>query len=146
MRDVRSSLRAAAAVLVLAAAASVLGLAAGCAPGAGPRPIARGASCDACGMSITDLAFACERNVGREWRVYDSIECLLRERGDGVYLADYDTKTLHAADSMWVVRGAFPSPMGGGYAAFLERGSADDVAARTSGRVGRLAAFAGAAP
>ena len=54
-------------------------------------------------------------------------------------------KTLHAADSMWVVRGSFPSPMGGGYAAFLERASADDVAARTSGRVARLASFTGGA-
>lgn len=144
MRD-RRSVRSVAGGLG-AAAVLVLGFALGCAPASGPPPIARGASCDACGMTIADLAFACERRVEGAWRVYDSIECLLREPGADAYLADYDTRTLHDVDSMWVVRGSFPSPMGGGYAAFLERASADDVAARTSGRVARLASFAEGAP
>jgi nitrous oxide reductase accessory protein NosL len=120
-------------------AASLLALAS-CARPAGPPPIRLGAPCVACGMEIQDLRFACERGAGSEWRVYDSIECLLREpaRG-GAWLADYDSRALHAADSMWVVRGDFPSPMGGGLAAFLDRSAADQVAARTRGRVDRLA-------
>ena len=118
-----------------------------CARPAGPPPIALGTPCAACGMEIQDLRFACERQAGEAWRVYDSIECLL---GDGsaagrVYLADYDRKTLHHADSLWVVRGGFPSPMGGGYAAFLERPAAEEIAGATRGRVGRLGDFAGAA-
>jgi len=95
-------------------------------------------------MEIQDLRFACERRADKSWRVYDSIECLL---GDGpvagaVYLADYDRKTLHSADSLWVVRGEFPSPMGGGFAAFLGRESADEIAASSRGTVGRLGDFA----
>ena len=76
-------------------------------------------------------------------RRYDAIECLLR---DGVttraWLMDYDGVTLHAAESLWVVKGSFPSPMGGGLAAFLSRDAADRVAAQTSGHVGRLDAIA----
>jgi hypothetical protein len=93
-------------------------------------------------MEILDARFACERRVGDRWRAYDAIECLLREGTDGAALSDYDSKTLHWADSLWVVRGAFPSPMGGGYAAFLDRSNADDVAQQTRGRVRRLADFA----
>jgi nitrous oxide reductase accessory protein NosL len=117
---------------------------AGCA-GSGPPAIKARTPCAECGMSITDLGFACERQVGRAWRRYDSIECLLQDADQGfgrAFLADYDTRALHAADSMWVVRGSFPSPMGGGYAAFLARRDADDIAGRTAGRIDRLDAFA----
>jgi len=124
-------------VLVLALA---LGLS-GCAR-SGPPAIHAGVACTGCGMSISDLGFACERQVARGWKQYDSIECLLRDADGHAWLADYDTHTLHDADSMWVVRGSFPSPMGGGYAAFMSRRSADDIAARTEGRVDRLPAFA----
>ena len=118
---------------------------AGCAAQVGPRPIARGTPCAACGMGIADLRFACERDNGDGWRVYDSIECLLRERGSSsrTWLTDYDAASLHAADSMWVVRGEFASPMGGGYAAFLDRSAASDIASKTRGRVARLAEFPG---
>jgi len=95
-------------------------------------------------MSVEDRRFACERADARGYRVYDSIECLLRDapgRSGAMWLADYDRATLHAADSLWVVRGEFPSPMGGGFAAFLERAAAERVAAATRGRVDRLAAF-----
>ncbi len=127
------------ALITLLTALAALGI--GCARDPGPPPIALGSSCAACGMSIGDLRFACERQVGESWHVYDSIECLVREEGGPAFLADYDTRTLHTADSMWVVHGSFPSPMGGGLAAFMARASADDVAARTDGRVDRLAAF-----
>jgi hypothetical protein len=118
----------------------------GCAAPAGPPPIRAGMTCDACGMTVADLRFACERRTDRGWRRYDSIECLLREAGStpaaSAYLTDYDSRTLHAAESSWVVRGSFPSPMGGGFAAFYKRAAAESVAARTNGRVGPLAGFA----
>ncbi len=116
-----------------------------CAP-AGPPRVALGTRCVACSMDVADLRFACERRVGGRWRTYDAIECLLRDAGGApgaeAWLSDYDTRTLHPADSMWVVRGEFPSPMGGGFAAFTRRGAADSVATLTHGRVERLAAFA----
>lgn len=117
---------------------------AGCAR-SGPPAIHAGTTCEGCGMSIADLGFACERKAARAWLRYDSIECLLQDADAGAgraYLADYDTHALHDADSMWVVRGSFPSPMGGGYAAFLTRRAADEIAARTEGRVDRLHGFA----
>ena len=118
-------------------------LLAACAP-AGPPAIRPGAECAACGMAIEDLRFACERRVDGVWRAYDAIECLVRDGGasDQAWLADYDQRTLAPAESLWVVRGDFPSPMGGGLAAFRDRAAADDIAARTRGRVGRLAEVA----
>ena len=104
----------------------------------GPKPIAVGAECAACGMSIGDLRFACERQAGG-WSQYDSIECLLDDKKPGpIWLADYDTQTLAPAESLWVVKGNFPSPMGGGLAAFRSRAAADRVASETGGRVSRL--------
>jgi hypothetical protein len=124
-------------------------LGAGCAGSGGPPPIATGTPCAASGMEVQDLRFACERRAGGAWRVYDAIECRVRDTGNAAtppgtgdaWLADYDMRTLHVADSLWVVRGAFASPMGGGLAAFRDRAAADSVAAMTSGRVDRLAAF-----
>jgi nitrous oxide reductase accessory protein NosL len=130
-------------------------LAAGCRSSAGPPAIHAGTPCVTCGMEVRDLRFACERGLDRTWRVYDAIECLIRDTTGSVpasdaWLADYDTQSLRPADSVWVVRGDFPSPMGGGFAAFGERAAADSVAGMTSGRVDRLAAFlrehAGGAP
>jgi nitrous oxide reductase accessory protein NosL len=126
----------------LLAAAALLALA-GCAEPPYPPPIPAGSSCAACGMSIESMRFACEQRTRGSWRPYDSIECLLRkaETADEAFLADYDTQTLHAADSMWVVRGRIDSPMGGGLAAFLTRDQADEVAASTEGEVLRLEAL-----
>lgn len=118
---------------------------AGCAsPRSGPHPIAPGTPCAACGMRIEDLRYACEEEWDGALRVYDSIECLLRAdpAPERAWLADYDTRTLHAADSMWVVRGEIPSPMGGGYAAFLDRAAALEIATLKTGQVARLAEFA----
>lgn len=122
---------------------SVAALVGACAP-AGPPPIRTGAECAACGMPIEDLRFACtRRDPGARkspWRVYDSIECLAREWKPGnavrdAYAADYDQARLHRADSLWVVKGSFPSPMGGGLAAFLDRDAARAVADQTRGVV-----------
>ena len=95
-------------------------------------------------MPVGDRRYACERPVAGHWRVYDSIECLLRDStaGGTAYLSDYDRGTLHAADSIWVVRADMPSPMGGGYAAFLDRSAAEEVAIARSGRVARLVDWA----
>jgi hypothetical protein len=142
-------------VVALAVAVS-----AGCAGSKGPPAIRVGTACTACGMEVHDLRFACERarDSGKrnDWRVYDAIECLIRDQaadsvaaakaGHDVWLADYDRASLHPADSLWVVRGSFPSPMGGGFAAFLSRPAADSVAAATQGRVERLAAWLAAGP
>lgn len=129
------------------ALALALALVTGCARPAGPPPIARGASCAACGMRVEDPRWACERRAGGGWRVYDAIECLLRDSTatGPAWLTDWDGRGLHAADSLWVVCGDLPSPMGGGYAAFLDRATADEVAGARHGRVGRLADFAGPA-
>ena len=130
------------AALVLA---TTLVLFAGCVPASGPPPIVPGTECAACGMEVRDLRFSCEQSDGKLWRVYDSIECLLAEPAAGTggmtFLADYDRQALHRADSLWVVKGEFASPMGGGYAAFLDLAAADSIAAATRGRVDRLAAF-----
>jgi len=127
-------------------AAVALLLAAGCAAPAWPPAIRAGSACAACGMTIASARFACEQRVQGSWRTYDSIECLLREAGTTheAFLADYDSGTLHAADSMWVVRGTLDSPMGGGLAAFLTRDQADEVAGATSGEVFTLGALIGA--
>jgi nitrous oxide reductase accessory protein NosL len=127
-------------VVPAAALATLLAAAQGCGPPPALPVVPAGAACAACGMAIHDLRFACARRVDRGWRFYDSIECLLRESpGAGTaWLADYDGKALHAADSMWVVRGELPSPMGGGLAAFRDRGAAQEVAAAVSGRMSRL--------
>ncbi|MGE5175279.1 MAG: hypothetical protein ACM3JJ_02805 [Hyphomicrobiales bacterium] len=138
----RGVARVAALALLLAAAAAV----GGCAkPDAGPPRIARGTPCSACGMEVRDLRFACAVRAGSEIRVYDSIECALHggagAPGSRVYLADFLTAALHEGDSLWVVRGDIPSPMGGGYAAFLDRTEAERVATARAGRTARFAAF-----
>jgi nitrous oxide reductase accessory protein NosL len=130
---------------------SALGLAAvtlawvvGCGRDTVPHEVRAGTPCAVCGMAAEDLRFACERRVEGRWRVYDSIECLLREGGESadVYLADYDTMVLHPAATMWIVQGSFETPMGGGLAAFSERARADEVARATAGVVDRLERFA----
>jgi hypothetical protein len=134
----------------LTVTAAILFSVAGCARPSGPPAIVPGTPCAACGMEVQDLRFACEREADGRWRVYDAIECLLRDAATvplgRAYLADYDRRTLSDADSMWVVRGEFPSPMGGGFAAFAGRSAADSVAAVTRGQVDRLAAFQAVPP
>ena len=125
-------------------------LAPGCGKHAGPPGIALGTPCATCGMDVEDLRFACESGSRGVYRVYDSIECLIRDRDRpspaAIYLADHDRKSLHAVDSLWIVKGSFPTPMDGGLAAFLDRSSAEDVASTTRGRVGRWADIAALAP
>jgi copper chaperone NosL len=111
----------------------------------GPPPIRPGAMCASCGMDIADLKFASTRKVDRVWRAYDSIECLVADReraaGGPAWLPDYETKSLLPESGAWILRGDFPSPMGGGLAAFADRAVAESLAVVTHGVVLRLAAL-----
>jgi hypothetical protein len=99
-------------------------------------------------MSIEDLRFACEDEREGRYRFFDAIECLLTAspRAERAWLADYDTRTLHAADSLWIVQAEMPTPMGGGLAAFLDHDAAAEVAVVRHGRVARWDAFGGPGP
>ena len=116
---------------------------ASCAPARGVPVIRDGEPCAACGMAIHDRHFACARGERGRSRAYDAIECLLRDStaSGRAWLADYDQRTLHPAESLWVVQGRLVSPMGGGFAAFRDRAAADAVAAEHEGRVDRFEAF-----
>jgi hypothetical protein len=96
-------------------------------------------------MRVAELAFASERRLDGTWLPYESIECLIADAqkrpGGTAYLPDYDTKALHAAAELWVVKGNFPSPMGGGFAAFADRAAAESLAVATSGTVDRFEGF-----
>jgi hypothetical protein len=106
-------------------------------------------------METRDLRWAAARRLDRGLRVYDSIECALRngeasatitDDGSALFIADFPTGALHRADSLWIVWADIPSPMGGGFAAFLDRAAAERVAAERGGTMGRLDDFAGATP
>ncbi|HEX7076830.1 MAG TPA: hypothetical protein VF363_00235 [Candidatus Eisenbacteria bacterium] len=143
----RAAARAAAVLVPLALAGSLPGCVR--APESGAPRVALGTPCATCGMEVRDLRYACASRRGGTVRVYDSIECALRggaESAAAVYVADFDTGGLHAADSLWVVRADLPTPMGGGYVAFLDRRPADRVAAARAGRVGRLRDFLAETP
>jgi nitrous oxide reductase accessory protein NosL len=140
MRDRRAS----SALLVTLVALVLAVAAAGCgARGDGPPPIRSGAACARCGMSIEDLKFAATRRIETKWRAYDSIECLIGDRarveGGPAWLTDYESKTLLPEAAAWVLHGDFPSPMGGGLAAFADRATAESLAVATHGAVARLA-------
>lgn len=129
--------------------AAMLALA-GCGVSDRPPRLDSSMRCELCGMPVSDLRFAAARRTARGWRPYDSIECLARDAsrkpGEALWLPDYDAASLHPADSMWVVRGRFPTPMGGGLAAFLNRETADSVAAHTRGTVSRFDSLREATP
>ena len=149
MRERRASSPAVVALFALVLAAASVGCGAG---GEGPPAIHRGSSCARCGMGIEDLKFAATRRSEAKWLAYDSIECLIADRpgraGGPAWLTDYETKTLLPETAAWVLHGDFPSPMGGGLAAFADRAAAESLAVPTHGAVTRLAdlSSAGSAP
>jgi nitrous oxide reductase accessory protein NosL len=114
-----------------------------------PRIVA-GTPCAGCGMEARDLRWSAARRMDDRVRVYDSIECALRDESDAaasaretvLYLADFETSALHRSDSLWVVRADIPSPMGGGFAAFLDPKAAARIATERNGRVARFPDFA----
>ena len=100
-------------------------------------------------MTVDEPRFAAAIRGEDGVEAFDSIECLLRRirRSGGIapagtWLADYEEESLHPASSMTVVAGGFPSPMGGGYAAFHDPAQARDTATARQGVAGSLAEFA----
>ena len=119
----------------------VMAVLTGCSRVPGPPRVELGKPCATCGMAVHEIRFAGVLRGERGDRQYDSIECLVKDteaRGVQAYLADYDRGALHAAESVWVVKGDFPTPMGGGLAAFASLTSAREVADQTHGQVLRL--------
>lgn len=115
--------------------------AAGCSREPGPPRIEIGEPCATCGMAVQEIRFAGLLRDEDGDRQYDSIECLVKDiagREVRAYLVDYDRGALHAAESVWIVKGDFPTPMGGGLAAFASMEGAREVADQTHGRIMRL--------
>lgn len=137
-------------ILAALIAAAVL---AGCGGGSaeGPPDLSAGdRRCAACGMAVADPKFAAAiRTPKDEIEAYDAIECLVRDLRSRtgartpaeIWLADLPTGALQPAARMTVVLADFPSPMGGGYAAFLSPQVAADEARRRSGVAGALQQF-----
>lgn len=138
--------------VILLTLAAILGVVTGCARVPAEPRIQVGTPCATCGMEVQDLRFASLRRIEGRDRQYDSIECLLKDAGaaprsgEKIYLPDYDEGRLHPVESLWVVKGDFPTPMGGGLAAFATVQSAQEVADRTNGCVGRYAEIAPGGP
>jgi hypothetical protein len=99
-----------------------------------------GRACAACGMDVRNPRFAAAWCSAGRVLPFDSIECALHDHdaasapGSVLFLADYPSGTLHRADSLWVVRAEVASPMGGGFAAFLDRREAERIAASRGGK------------
>lgn len=138
----------------IAASLAVL-LAIGC--GGGSEPDANGAPiisldgtlCSLCGMEIRDTHFASAlREASGEVRSFDAIECLIQDRREhggldeaSIWLPDLGEGQLYPAERMTIVRGGFPSPMGGGFAAFRDAELAGRLTAERKGQAGSLADF-----
>ncbi len=145
MRERRATSRAHLALLIVGFVVAITAFGCGVRADGAPPPIRPGTACARCGMGIEDAKFAATRKVEKTWRAYDAIECLIADRagaaGGPAWVADYETKALLPESAAWVLHGDFPSPMGGGLAAFAERAMADSLAVLTHGTVGRLSAF-----
>ncbi len=117
----------------------------------GPPELVMGdARCTACTMAVADPAFAAAARLDDgQVLAYDAIECLVRDLRSrsgadaptAIWVADLPSKTLRPAASMTVVLANFPSPMGGGYAAFADAGLAASEAEKRGGVAGPLEAF-----
>lgn len=135
------------AVLVLAAA--LMGC--GGAGDDGPPDLSGGdLRCVACGMAVADPRFAVAiRTSEGEIAAYDAVECAVRDlrtrtgarAPTETWLADLPTAALHPAAQMTVVLADFPSPMGGGYAAFADPSVAAAETERRAGVAGSLEQF-----
>lgn len=126
---------------------------AGCGGGSaeGPPDLSSGdRRCAACGMAVADPKFAAAILTPEDKvEAYDAIECLVRDLRSRtgarapaeIWLADLPTGALQPAALLTVVLADFPSPMGGGYAAFLSPQTAAAEARRRSGVAGPLEQF-----
>ncbi|MFH2052062.1 MAG: hypothetical protein ABIK96_06305 [bacterium] len=106
--------------------------------------------CAACGMAVADPRYAAAiRTPEGEIAAYDAIECAVRDlrtrtgaRAPAeIWLPDLPTGALHQAAGMTVVLADYPSPMGGGYAAFADPSVAAAEAERRAGVAGALDQF-----
>jgi len=111
-----------------------------------PRLTAGEDVCAECGMTLGDLHYAAAMREGDRVLIYDSIECLARARrkaggtvSDRIWMADFETVELHPQSAMTVVQAGYPSPMGGGFAAFADPAQARSEAAAKGGVTGTLA-------
>jgi hypothetical protein len=126
--------------------AFLLGALAGCrSKTQGPSIDMGKAQCETCGMTVNDARFAVLAEDGSAQHVYDSIECFLKGRresgetsAEGVWIMDFETQTLHPGAAVTIVKGDFPSPMGGGYAAFADASQAHAQAEAHGGQLGTL--------
>ena len=108
-------------------------------------------ACAACGMKVADAGYAAAARLpDGQTLAYDAIECLVRDlrvrRGDGapagIWLPDFASGgELKPAADMTVVLADYPSPMGGGYAAFADPAVAAAEAASRDGVAGPLQGF-----
>lgn len=120
----------------------------GCGGGEGeksPQVALGSAVCDACGMTLKDSRFIAVIAEPKPERAYDSIECLVRVMrasgetvSDAIWIADFDARTLRRQSELTLVHADFPSPMGGGYAAFAGR---DHARAEAEARNGEFGTF-----
>lgn len=117
----------------------------------GPPSLTMGQDrCAACSMAVSDPAFAAAaRLADGTVLAYDAPECLVRDLRTrtgatapaAIWLADLPSATLRPADTMTLVLADFPSPMGGGYAAFADAALAATEANARHGVAAPLAAF-----
>ena len=103
------------------------------------------AVCETCGMTVNDPRFAALFEDESTQQTFDSIECLLKGKrisGDtgvqGIWIMDFDTQKLCPASALTIVKADFPSPMGGGYAAFADAGHARAQTEAHRGQLGTL--------
>jgi hypothetical protein len=101
-------------------------------------------------MTVTDPLYAAmSRDRNGEMRVYDSIECLILDhlqsgaaRDREIWLSDHaNGGAWHRSENMTVVLADYPSPMGKGYAAFVDPARAQREAAGRRGLSGPLQSF-----
>lgn len=119
------------------------------APGVAPRLALGRDVCATCGMTVSDAGFAAAlRRPDGTVIPFDSIECLIMKLRDPqnpatgtVWLSDRSGGGLHPETSMTVVLAHYPSPMGKGYAAFLDPGFARSQAEARNGIAGPLKGF-----
>ncbi|NNF05438.1 MAG: hypothetical protein HKN21_01630 [Candidatus Eisenbacteria bacterium] len=104
--------------------------------------------CVACGMVINDTRYAAAiKSATGEVAGFDALECLIRharrnkKEGDQIWLSDFYDLQMYPESQMMVVLADFPSPMGGGLAAFKDKSKAEEAAATRRGEAGLLADF-----
>lgn len=134
--------RASVSVIMLVAAAGAFAACAGDS-GDGPPKIPALAECHVCGMTASDKQYASMVRTQEHALVFDSIECAVRHvrlhpEGE-VWLSDFSGGGLRRAKDLTVVRADFPSPMGGGYAAFADGAVARREAEERNGIAGTWA-------